>query len=284
LRNAAASLCLPLALAENMLVRHLPILAYHRVLPAFPLGSERTGSVDPRNFALQMHYLSRHGYQTLSLGQLQRALAGDIPISHKTVVVTMDDGYADSYLMAHMIGQEHGVTINYFIPTGFISQAQPPSDATLTPQEIWHRQRFPEMWRPLTWDEVRLMIKGGAHFGCLGYLNRPVSELSLVGMEEEIARGTATFLLNLGERARFFSIPWGYPSTPTIRAIPTLKANGIELAFTRYPGRIRFPHREYLLPRITIHEHDSLAAFACKVQGAHDWLWRLARLGGMEGA
>lgn len=275
-QNAAASALLPLALVENVLTAHIPILSYHRVLPNFPQGSPRSANVDPRQFAAQMHYLVKHGYETLSLNQLQRIVAGDQAIPRRAVVITFDDGYADNFFTAHMIGREHGVTINYFLPTGIIDMPHwPYTWGPRTPQEEWHMQQYPELWRPLTWDEVRQMIKGGACFGCHGYMHRRLSELGPVQLEEEICRSAATYQLNLGERARHFSIPWGDATAFTMDALPVLKANGIDLVYTTFPRRLRLPHKEYLYPRISIREHDSLASFARKLLGANDWLHRI---------
>lgn len=277
LRNAAASAMLPLALFENALKAHIPILSYHRVLPNFPQGSPRTANVDPRQYASQMHYLVQHGYETLSLDRLQHIIAGDQERPRRAVVITFDDGYADNFFTAHMIACEHGVTANYFLPTGIIDMPHwPYTWGPRTPQEEWHMQQYPELWRPLTWDEVRQMIKGGAFFGCHGYMHKRLSELGPLQLEEEISRSAATYQLNLGERPRHFSIPWGDSTAFTMEALPVLKANGIDLVYTTHPRRLRLPHKECLYPRISIREHDTIASFARKLLGAHDWLHRFA--------
>lgn len=282
LRNAAAGALSPLAQMENLLTTQITILSYHRVLPDFPPGSPRTANVDPALFAAQMDHLVQSGYRTLALSELQRLVAGEDPPARKAVVITFDDGYADNCRTAHMIAREHGVTVNYFLPTGIIGLAEwPYTFGPRTEQELWHMRRFPELWRPLTWDQVRRMAREGAHFGCHGYLHRRLSALAPRELEEEIRLSAAGYAEHLGERSRFFSIPWGDAAAFTLEALPILERNGFEMVFTTRPRRLRLPHWGLLYPRISVREHDTPAAFARKLEGAHDWLHRIANpLGG----
>lgn len=278
LRNTLATLLLPLAKLENLAGSFIAILSYRRVLPDFPAGSPRTGNVDPAGFAAQLEFLIRKGYDVLSLEGLAEALGGGAEAPRRAVVITFDDGYADHYLTAYKIGQEYEVPLNFFIPSGIIGMRHwPYTWDKRTPQEEWHMAHYPELWRPLTWEEVRQMKKGGAHFGCHGYLHRRLSQLSAAELAEEIGRGVATFEERLGRPPRFFSIPWGDTTAYTPQALELLQRHGVERAFTTHPRRIELPYRGFLIPRIPIGEGDGLGAFSRKIQGAHDMLAHLLR-------
>ena len=95
----------------------LAILRYHRVLPLarVPAYTFRR-LVTPRDvFERQMAHLKRH-YLVLPLGEAVRLLRErDLP--HRTVVVTFEDGYRDTYDVAWPILRRYGIPATLFVVT-----------------------------------------------------------------------------------------------------------------------------------------------------------------------
>lgn len=280
MRDLIATALDPLARIENATAHTaaIPILSYHRVLPDFPPGSPRSAVISPLQFEDQMSALAERGCTTLSLDELERILAGDIPCPPRAVMVTFDDGYADNGLVAHAIARKIGVRVNFFLPTGIIGRATWPYMGERTAQEQWHMAHFPSLWRPLNWDEVRQMRSEGASFGCHGFIHRRLSRLDGEELNDEVLRSLVAFEIHLGETTSHFSIPWGDHTAYNDAAITALRAHGFQYIYTTTPLRLHFPFvpATELIPRISIREHDGPAAFARKLRGAHDWMQRLA--------
>ena len=190
LRDAAAMMLLPVAQLDSRNARFVSILSYHRILPDFPAGSSRSGNVSPHDFVNQICFLLKQQYEILTLDQFRRIHSCEMQPPAKAAMITFDDGYADNFAVAHEIGKRMGAPINYFISSGIIGLPEWPYDwDERTPQELWHMNRYPEMWRPLTWDEVHRMRREGAHFGLHGYMHQRLSGLAREGLAREIGEG-----------------------------------------------------------------------------------------------
>ena len=121
------------------------------------------------------------------------------------------------------------------------------------------------------------MAKAGASFGSHGYTHRKLSLLSNEQINEEVALSISSFEKHLGYHPVSFAIPWGDEASYTSEALRILRAHRIEMVFTTRPERTPLPTEGFVFPRITIREHDNLASFSRKLQGAHEWLrWLLS--------
>lgn len=112
------------------------ILMYHRVteLSTDPYQL----AVTPDRFAEQMEVVRRYGFPT----RLERLAAGlrDGKVRHRTIVVTLDDGYADNLYNAKPLFERFEIPATVFVATAQVG----------CPQEFW-------------WDELeRLLLQPGA--------------------------------------------------------------------------------------------------------------------------
>lgn len=111
------------------------ILHYHRVIE---LASDPyLLCVTPQHFAEHLEILQKRGHQ-IRLQQLSQALCdGNLP--RRAIVVTFDDGYADSLFIAKPLLGRYGIPATVFITSGYIG----------------HKREF---W----WDELdRLLLQPG---------------------------------------------------------------------------------------------------------------------------
>ncbi|GAA0783582.1 polysaccharide deacetylase family protein [Hathewaya limosa] len=73
-------------------------------------------------FEEQMKYIKDQGYTTLTLTQLYDFLQNNKPIPRKSVVITLDDGYADNYTTAYPILKKYGINATIFVVTDNIDK------------------------------------------------------------------------------------------------------------------------------------------------------------------
>ena len=97
----------------------VPILMYHYIRQS----PDRAGiglSVLPADFEAQMQYLKDHGYNTVTMSDLDRALLSGASLPPKPVALTFDDGHADFYTVAAPVLQSLGMTATNYVPTMLI--------------------------------------------------------------------------------------------------------------------------------------------------------------------
>ena len=263
--------------------RQIPVLGYHRVLPEIVEdANDPIYTVLPKQFEAQMAFLANEGYASLSLKEFGEMTRGTRPVSPRAVMVTFDDGYADMHAVAWPLARKYGIRLNLFLSTGLVGQAGPVvmttngyrlhtrEDDPLYYQD--HFQKFPHLWRPLTWDELREMSESGINLGLHGHSHCNLGYLTREQVMAEVTAGIAAFRQGLGYRPESFAFPYGgfEANTPEIAAL--LQKQGFDLIFTIIKGRARLPASNMLFPRISIHQQDTLDTFRWKLHGAYDWL------------
>jgi peptidoglycan/xylan/chitin deacetylase (PgdA/CDA1 family) len=274
----------------------VPVLCYHRILPELVDDPRRPlYSLTPEQFAVHLAYLAREGYTALTLEEFARAALRGAPLPPRPVMLTFDDGYADSYHLAWPLARRYNVTLNLFLCTGLMGRDGPmlvdcqgfrPLSSGLGPAPLpaaWqaHARAHPHLWRPLTWEEAREMQAAGVGLGFHGHSHRDLGMLAPGEVRAELAKGLGLMETRLGRRPEAFAPPYGgYASLPW-GCLEEVRQLGLCLLFTTVFGRPRLPLRGMLIPRLTILPTDDLAAFRRKLAGAEDfwggvqWLaWR----------
>jgi peptidoglycan/xylan/chitin deacetylase (PgdA/CDA1 family) len=105
---AAVAVAVPAATAGTASRRAVPILMYH-VIQAPPADAANPGLfVSKPEFAAQMRWLARRGFQAVTLRQVYRAWHGRGRLPRKPVVITFYDGYRSQYTHALPVLRAHG--------------------------------------------------------------------------------------------------------------------------------------------------------------------------------
>lgn len=94
------------------------VLNYHRVMPNTDLCSEQ--ALPPELFAEQLRHLKQH-FQVLSLPEAF-ALSQRQQLPKNSVVITIDDGFADCFDYVFPLLQQHGLTATFFISTAGLNE------------------------------------------------------------------------------------------------------------------------------------------------------------------
>lgn len=175
----------------------VPILMYHYVSrpPANADIYRRDLSVTPERFAEHLRYLHDTGYTPITLDDLLYALSEGRPLPQKPVILTFDDGYADTYENAFPLLRAFGFTGHFFIITDFVDQG---------------RAGY------LSWPQIEEMSAAGQRFGSHSrdhpnLSNQPVDYLvwQALGSKEAIEE-------HLGYHPRWITYPSGKYDRETI--------------------------------------------------------------------
>lgn len=192
----------------------VPVLMYHHIQPeniAKGLGQTAL-SVDNGIFDQQMQYLVSNGYTTFFANELANALITHTALPAKSVVITLDDGYADSFTYALPILQKYNLKANMMLSTGLMEN-----------QDM------------LSWDQVKgLKSSGLIYFTNHTWSHYAISRGSQDKIETEIDTAKAQIQQYTGQVTNMFTYPYGAFNA---NAIQTLQKKGYIGAFSEIPGQ-----------------------------------------------
>lgn len=178
--------------------KDVPILVYHRVLPA-PLPESRHGIwVEAQRFKQQMKFLASRGFKTISLDMLVSAFKGIGQLPKKPLILTFDDGYQDNYLYAFPILKEYNLIATIFLVSRHIGGS---NQWDKTPQE--------EAIKLLSIEEIKEMAEYGISFGAHTLTHPHLPQLSLEEAYQEISQSKKELEEILEQEVTSFSYPYG---------------------------------------------------------------------------
>jgi peptidoglycan/xylan/chitin deacetylase (PgdA/CDA1 family) len=286
LTDAASRLVWYLGLTKREAGNCIPGLCYHRVLPEFVETGAPIYTILPEQFEAQMAFLAGEGFVSLSLPEYAEIARGLRPAPRRAVLITFDDGYADNYDIAWTIAKKYRITLNLFLCTGLIGENHPvvmtKHGYVLLKNRMMkgvdrtdvreHIQKFPELWRPLNWQELGEMKDAGVHFGFHSHSHRNLALLPTFDLVADLAGGLEMFERRWGYRPQSIALPYGGDDAYTTETISVLRQFNLEIILGTHFGRARLPCHQPVLPRLTIYQSDDLATFQRKLFGAYDWL------------
>lgn len=220
----------------------VPVLMYHYIR-VNPYADDRVGfnlSVTPANFDAQMQYLATHQFHTITLDELEKALVHGAKLPDKPIVITLDDGYRDSYTFAFPILKSHHLRAVNFIITGFVGGP-----------------------RYLTWDQINEMEKSGTFtFGShtVNHISLPAADKSRA--RQELLQSKSELESHLGHSVYWFAYPYGNVNESVVRLTAQAGYHG---AFGTNHGTYQSSDHMFTLPRIRIGGSDTVSSFAAKL-------------------
>ena len=117
----------------------VPILTYHYFDDNTVIDGKNLPLlfVSPAIFERQMRYLNENGYNVISLDELVEGIKSARRFSHKTVVITIDDGHKSVYTDAYPILKTYGFPATVFLSANIIGS----SPAYLTWEQVKQMSR-----------------------------------------------------------------------------------------------------------------------------------------------
>lgn len=205
---------------------HSPIavLTYHRVLPhTAPLA------VTVDKFERQLQWLKKEGFRSLSGAEFEHALHGGIDTT-RTVLITFDDGYLDSWYLATPLLKKYGFKASVFVITGKIQDQ---------PARSIGRWNQPGEECYLSWQEIDAMVESGVfevHSHTHTHTRFWEGEKSEYDTLQAIGQDVATSLQILRNRYSHdiqLAWPWGYFRKEWLGEITKM---GVKVCHTMRPG------------------------------------------------
>lgn len=207
----------------------LPVVMYHHIQPlqiAELLGHAPL-TVDATIFDEQVKYLKEQGYTAVSTEDLVSALYNRQSLPHKSIMLTIDDGYDDNYTYAFMTAKKYQMIVNFMIPTGLIEKPG-----------------------YMTWDHLREMAQNPyARLYNHTTSHAALGALSKEGIMQEVGGANTDFEQKLGIKNTIITYPYGSYND---LAMETLKEMGMRAAITTEPGNRHCLSNIMRLPRVRV--------------------------------
>lgn len=215
----------------------VPIIMYHQVFPNS--DPEYRLAVSLETFERQMRFLKTSHYNVIGLEDLANLIRDKKKIPPRTIAITLDDGYLNSYTYAFPILKKYNLPATVFIIAG----------------EVGRRDKSGLRDR-LSWEEIKEMqesgiISVGSH--CLG--PEPLTNIKNdEDLRKEIFDSKKILEEKLGKTVNAFS----YPEGKFNDSIKQLVINaGYKLAVATNPGKKFPPDDLFTLKRLRISENSA---------------------------
>ncbi|MGE5276671.1 MAG: glycosyltransferase [Acidobacteriota bacterium] len=212
------------------------ILLYH----AFGASGERPSRfvVAQGEFAWQMRWLARAGYRVLGLEEYVRARRENGLPPPRSVIVTLDDGYADNGAIAAPILARHRFPATIFLVTDRVADAN-----------RWTAEGALAARPTLSWEEIRGLERAGLRFAPHGRSHRAMEGLTGEELSDEIGGAWAALRRELTQPVPVLAFPFGLHDAAVRAAAESL---GLRGACTAKPGRNSFLTPLFALRRAEI--------------------------------
>ncbi len=256
--------------------QRVPVLCYHRLLPGFQEPETRVMRISPEAFETHLIRLRQAGFTFLSLGDYAELAAGRRQPPPRSVLLTIDDGYADVLPLLPAI-DACGARLTLFLVTSFIGQAGPRFMSPPTPAMKGHAAAHPDLWRSLTWEEVRHLAENGVDIGLHGHRHLPLASLGPDELARDLAQAAEIFRQELGRAPTTFALPYGNPAAFSSGALQALRNAGLDLVFSTITGRSPLPTRRSPLSRLVVLHRHTPEDIEKMALGARDWLGSIRR-------
>ncbi len=222
-----------------------PIIMYHSVNPKQnpPI---RGLIVSPETFQRQMRFLKERKYNILPLDELAALLKEKKRIPPRTIAITFDDGYKDSFTYAFPILRKYNIPATMFIIVDEVGRPQ--ADR-------------------VSWDDIRQMRSGGLiTFGSHAMGPQPLINIK---SEEELRLQISDSKKALEDKLDVGCSLFSYPEGMFNAKIKQMVIDaGYKAAVATKPGRDYPDHDVFALKRLRISENASnLFVFWFKTTG-----------------
>jgi peptidoglycan/xylan/chitin deacetylase (PgdA/CDA1 family) len=215
----------------------VPILEYHAIQPPISGAADPQLFVPQKDFESQMKWLDDHGYEAVTLDQVEDAWYKQGELPPKPIVISFDGGYLSQYVAAFLVLQRY----NWPGVLDLIAQGSDLPDA-----------------------DVQKMIDAGWELASHTITHVDLTTLDATTLRHEVAGSRQILHKRFGVPVNNFCYPAGRYDDTVIAAV---RAAGYRGATTEIPGAADAAH-PYILDRLQIESSDGLPGFISKVQSA----------------
>lgn len=104
---------------KNFKAEHVPVLCYHAIrnINKDDSANQKTYSVSPANFEMQIKALAANGYTSITPDELKDFYTSGKPLPEKPIVISFDDGRKEQYTIASKTLDKYHFKGVFFIMT-----------------------------------------------------------------------------------------------------------------------------------------------------------------------
>jgi peptidoglycan/xylan/chitin deacetylase (PgdA/CDA1 family) len=224
---------------------------YHHVnsLPPSADVYVAANTITDAEFHRQLAYLRCAGYGTITLAQLFDGMYNGAPLPAKPVVLTFDDGHADSYTNAFPALRWHGLVGSFSIVTGYVDI--PPN---------------------ITWGQIIEMASWGMEITAHSVTHEDLNISRDDIVYYQAVESKRALEANLGRQVAYFTYPSGEPflrGSPERqqRVVQILQESGYHGALAIKNGALQDPRNPFALSRIRVMNGVDINKFAENMGG-----------------
>ena len=240
------------AVAKKRGIYEVPVLTYHRVTEAAPVGSRFNVYVKADEFARQLATLRNRGFTTLTFQDIRKILGGEQHLPRRPIVLTFDDGYEDNYTHAFPLLRKLGMKAVIFLVGNPLLRSNEWDAATGEPPA-----------RLLSDRQIAEMMKSGLEFGAHSMNHRDLTAISEEA-RQEVMESKAELEGRLGVEILAFAYPFGAVDD---RVKQIVRDAGFSFATATDSGSGDFWSDMFRIRRIPIFPNTSRFAFWKKTSG-----------------
>lgn len=202
-------------------------------------------SVSVRNFRNQIAWLKKN-FPIISLSKLVNQVKR-YTFNSKSVCVTFDDGYADSFYNALPILKQLQVPATIFVTSGMIGKKTPFYWDTNTNKN--------DRGRALNKMElIKLVREPLIEIGSHTITHPNLATLSTMEQEKEITESKKELEMTIGKKIKGFSYPFGTRKDFSKKTVGLVKGAGYLYACANFFGGVNKFSNFYTLPRIIVRD------------------------------
>ena len=223
----------------------IPILMYHSI---GDVSAESRFTLPTVLFEQQMRTLKDLKYHVVNLDDAIAALEGTSVLAGKSVAITFDDGFQDTFENAVPVLRGFGFTATFFL----VSQLMGRSSAWM------EREGYPSA-HLMNWANARELLRDGFVLGSHSKTHPSLKLLEDAAICDEIDGSKRDLEDQLGVPIRYFAYPYGHLDD---RARDVVERSGYVAACSTQSGFNNVSTDRWGLRRLEINKHDSMRMFA----------------------
>jgi len=207
--------------ALSATLRFLPyyypqVLVYHRIGTRQDCRESLVECAEVSSFSEEMDYLLREDFTIVSLDEIVRHVKGETTLPGKSVAITFDDGFHDTFKYAYPVLKERNMKATVFINTAFMGKTLPYSETFWLPESS---EKKNAVFKFLSWEEIEIMNAHGIDFEPHTHTHVNLAKVSEPEAEKEIRISKEIVEKKLGKKSRHFCYPYGLYNYKIIKMV-----------------------------------------------------------------
>jgi peptidoglycan/xylan/chitin deacetylase (PgdA/CDA1 family) len=247
--------------------KRLPVLMYHHVGPV-PQGPCLCDTISPERFERHVDWLARRGFVGIRPSDWVRWCREGKSLPDKPVLLTFDDGYADTAEYGLTVLRRYNFGAAVFIVTGLMGSTN-----------AWDAEHGSLSLRLMTAEQIRFWAARGIEFGAHSRTHVDLATLDAKSLTEEVVGSKRDLADLLGASILSFAYPYGSCNQAVYRAV----RRDFDIAFLADGETTRTIHSLidlHLLQRTAPRQGDTWADLECFLRWGHNPMRTLrARMG-----